>query len=153
MTLRAYDTNGEVFSRTATLDDAGFVSFDNLPTRAGYFYQAELDYGDGRFYAAPMQFPITGTQLISDILPVFETTTNPSAIQISELHIFVQNITENTVTIVEYYLFDNISDRAYIGETGPNNRRRTLKISAPKDAQNLRFDGLGWAAGSSRMAR
>lgn len=143
VTLRAYDTAGEVFSRTATLDEAGQVSFDGLPTRTDYFYQAELDYNNGRFYAAPMQFPMTGTRLISDILPVFETTTDSSTIRINELHIFVQDIAENTITIVEYYLFDNISDRAYIGEIGPNNRRRTLKISAPKDAQNLRFDGLG----------
>lgn len=143
VTLRIYDTSGEVLSRTATLDDAGFVSFDNLPVRANYFYQAELDYSGGRFYAAPAQFPVTGTRLISDVLPVFETTTDASAIRINELHIFVQDMNERTVTIVEYYLFDNASDRAYIGEAGPNDKRRTLRISAPQDAQNLRFDGLG----------
>ncbi|MFC1466628.1 MAG: c-type cytochrome [Candidatus Brachytrichaceae bacterium NZ_4S206] len=143
VTLRIYDTSGEVLSRTATLDEAGFVSFDNLPVRANYFYQAELDYSGGRFYAAPAQFPVTGTRLISDILPVFETTTDASAIRINELHIFVQDMNERTVTIVEYYLFDNASDRAYIGEVGPNDKRRTLRISAPQDAQNLRFDGLG----------
>ncbi|BCX05550.1 MAG: hypothetical protein KatS3mg053_3488 [Candidatus Roseilinea sp.] len=143
VTLRVYDSSGEVLSRTATLDDAGFVSFDNLPVRANYFYQAELDYGGGRFYAAPAQFPITGTRLISDILPVFETTTDASAISINELHVFVQDMDESTVTIVEYYLFDNAGDRAYIGAAGPSDKRRTLKISVPKDAQNLRFDGLG----------
>ncbi len=143
VTLRVYDTSGEVLSRTATLDDAGFVSFDNLPTRPDYFYQAELDYGGGRFYAAPAQFPVTGTQLISDILPVFETTTDAGAISISEMHVFLQDMNEDTVTIVEYYLFDNASDRAYIGDEGPEGRRRTLRISVPEDARNLRFDGLG----------
>ncbi|MDW8351644.1 MAG: c-type cytochrome [Anaerolineae bacterium] len=143
VTLRVYDASGEVLSRTAALDDAGFVSFGNLPVRANYFYQAELDYGGGRFYAAPMQFPATGTRLISDILPVFETTTDASAIRINEWHIFVQDLNEDTATIVEYYLFDNVGSLAYIGEQGPNNRRRTLRISAPQDAQNLRFDGLG----------
>lgn len=143
VTLRIYDMTGEVLSRTATLDDAGFVSFNNLPTRATYFYQAELDYGGGRFYAAPAQFPITGTPLISDILPVFETTTDSSQIRIGEWHIFVQDMSERAVTIVEYYLFDHAGERAYIGEAGPNDRRRTLKISVPPDAQNLRFDGLG----------
>jgi len=143
VTLRVYDTTGEVLSRTATLDDGGFVSFDNLPTRPDYFYQAELDYSGGRFYAAPAQFPITGTRLISDILPVFETTTDAGAISIGEMHMFVQNVGEGTVTMVEYYLFDNAGDRAYIGEAGPAGRRRTLKLSVPQDAQNLRFDGLG----------
>jgi mono/diheme cytochrome c family protein len=143
VTLRAYDTNGEVLSRTAMLDEDGFVTFTNLPTRADYFYQAELDYSGGRFYAPPVQFPITGSQTISNFLPVFETTTDPSAISISEMHVFVQNIAPDTVTIAEFYWFDNAGDRAYIGEDGPDGRRRTLKLSVPEEAQNLRFDGLG----------
>jgi len=143
VTLRAYDTNGEVLSRTAALDAEGFVTFSSLPTRADYFYQAELDYKGGRFYAPPVQFPITGSQVISNFLPVFETTTDPSALSISEMHVFVQNVAPGTVTIVEFYWFDNAGDRAYIGEPGPDGRRRTLKLSVPKEAQNLRFDGLG----------
>ncbi len=143
VTLRAYDTNGEVLLRTAALDAEGFVTFSSLPTRADYFYQAELDYKGGRFYAPPVQFPITGSQVISNFLPVFETTTDPSAISISEMHVFVQNIMPGTVTIVEFYWFDNAGDRAYIGKPGLDGRRHTLKLSAPKEAQNLRFDGLG----------
>lgn len=143
VTLRVYDTAGEVMSRTAMLDAAGLVSFTELPVRPDYFYQAELDYGGGRFYGAPAQFPITGTRSISDILPVFETTTQSNTLTISELHMFVQNVGEGTVTMVEFYLFDNAGDRAFVGEEGPEGRRRTLKISVPKDAQNLRFDGLG----------
>jgi len=143
VTLRAYDTNGEVLSRTAALNSEGFVTFSSLPTRADYFYQAELDYQGGRFYAPPVQFPITGSQVISNFLPVFETTTDPSALSISEMHVFVQNVAPGTVTIVEFYWFDNAGDRAYIGEPGPDGRRRTLKLSVPKEAQNVRFDGLG----------
>jgi hypothetical protein len=143
VTLRAYDTNGEVLSRTTMLDAEGFATFSNLPTRADYFYQAELDYGGGRFYAPPVQFPITGSQAISNFLPVFETTADQSAISISEMHLFVQNVAPGTVTIVEFYWFDNASERAYIGEAGPDGRRRTLKLSVPEEAQNVRFDGLG----------
>jgi mono/diheme cytochrome c family protein len=143
VTLRAYDTNGEVLSRTTMLDAEGFATFRNLPTRADYFYQAELDYGGGRFYAPPVQFPITGSQAISNFLPVFETTADQSAISISEMHLFVQNVAPGTVTIVEFYWFDNASERAYIGEAGPDGRRRTLKLSVPEEAQNVRFDGLG----------
>ncbi len=143
VTLRAYDTNGEVLSRTTTLDAEGLATFSNLPTRADYFYQAELDYGGGRFYAPPVQFPVTGSQAISNFLPVFETTADQSAISISEMHLFVQNVAPGTVTIVEFYWFDNASERAYIGEAGPDGRRHTLKLSVPEEAQNVRFDGLG----------
>jgi mono/diheme cytochrome c family protein len=141
--LRAYDENSEVLSRTANLDAAGVVTFTGLPRADNFFYQAELDYEDGRFYAAPTQLTISGTAVISGVLPAFETTTDPSGISIAEKHFFVQDIGEGTATIVEFSIFNNAGDRAYIGEPGPGGRRYTLKLSAPKDAQNLRFDGLG----------
>jgi mono/diheme cytochrome c family protein len=146
VTLRVYDANGEVFSRTNSLNDQSSITFSSLPRRPDYFYQAELDYGGGRFYASPVQLPVTGTNAISDVLPFFETTTDDSAISIGEMHTFVQNVSEGELTMVDYYLFDNASDRAFIGAPGPEapeGKRRTLKIGVPADARNIRFDGLG----------
>jgi mono/diheme cytochrome c family protein len=140
VTLRVLDVNGEVLSQTAQLDSTGVVTFAQLPTRADYFFQAEVDYLGGRFYGPPMQFPLTVTAPISEVLPVFETTHDASQISIGELHFFVQSINEGTATMVEFYQFDNASDKAFVGE---GQSRRTLKLSLPKDAQNLRFDGLG----------
>ena len=142
MTLRAYDQVAQVLTRTAIVDDAGVATFTELPRRDDYFYQAELDYEDGRFYSPPTQF-ISTTSTISDVLRIYETTTDPKDISITEKHFFVQDINEGTATIVEYYIFENASDRAYIGEDAGDGKRHTLKISVPKDAQNLRFDGLG----------
>jgi mono/diheme cytochrome c family protein len=142
MLLRAYDQTSEVLTRTATVNNAGVAVFDELPRREDYFYQAELDYEDGRFYSVPMQF-ISATTSISEALRIFETTTDPKDISISEKHFFVQDISEGTASIVEYYIFENASDRAYIGEDAGDGRRHTLRLSAPQGAQNLRFDGLG----------
>jgi mono/diheme cytochrome c family protein len=141
--LRTYDDNGEVLSRTAQIDAAGVVTFAGLPRADNFFYQAELDYEGGRFYAAPMQMLISGTAVVSGVLPVFETTTDPKDISIAEKHFFVQDIGEGTATIVEFSVFNNSGDKAFIGEDGPGGKRYTLKLSVPKDAQNLRFDGLG----------
>jgi mono/diheme cytochrome c family protein len=140
VTLRALGENGEVFSRTATIADNGVVSFDNLPQRNDYFYQAELEFKGGRFFGPPTQIPTT-TQVVSDILPVFEPTTDASGITLGNLLFAVQNVSEGELTIVEIYEFELTGDRAYIGEN-----RRTLRISAPKDAKNVRFDGLGFGA-------
>ncbi len=141
VTLRVLDRNGEVLSRTAQIDSAGVVTFTELPTRQDYFFQAEMEYNGGRFYGSPIQFPLTVTAPISDLLPVYETTTDASQISIGEMHFFVQSVNEGTATIVEFYQFDNASDKAFVGD---GKTRRTLKLSAPKDAQNLRFDGLGF---------
>jgi hypothetical protein len=140
--LRVYDQTAEVLTRTAVVDAAGTATFSELPRRDDYFFQAELDYENGRFYGPPMQF-ISPTTTISDALRVFETTTDPKDITISEMHFFVQDISEGTATIVEFYIFNNAADRAFIGEEANEGRRHTLKLSAPANAQNLRFDGLG----------
>jgi mono/diheme cytochrome c family protein len=142
MVLRTYDQTSEVLTRTAVVNDAGVATFTELPRREDFFYQAELDYMGGRFYGPPMQF-ITTTNTISEVLRVYETTTDPKDITISEMHFFLQDVNEGTASIVEFYIFDNASDRAYIGEDAGDGRRHTLKLSTPEGAQNLRFDGLG----------
>lgn len=143
--LRAYDTRGEVFTRTAQLDANGWVTFTALPRRNNYFYQAELDYAGGRFYAPPLQFrtDATATTTLSDVLPIFETTEDESNIRISELHFFVQEVRPTQLTVVEIYQFDNLTDRAFIGKPAGDGKRYTLRLSKPEGATNLRFDGLG----------
>jgi mono/diheme cytochrome c family protein len=135
--LRALDMNGEVFSRTAALNSAGVVTFTDLPQRPDYFYQAELDYAGGRFYGAPTQL-ITTTPVLSDVLPFYETTTSDANIRIANVLFAVQNLTEGELTMVEIYEFDHSGQQAYVGEKG-----RTLRVSVPAGAKNLRFDGLG----------
>jgi mono/diheme cytochrome c family protein len=144
VTLRAYDTQGEVFSRTATLDARGVVTFTQLPRSDGYFYQPDILYNGAKFFAQPRQ--ISGTAVQTGTLPVYEVTTDASAITISEYHYFVQQVGEGVASVVEFYIFDNNSDRAYVDKSSPGGQLRSLKITVPEDASNIRFDGPGIGA-------
>ncbi|MCS7060160.1 MAG: cytochrome c [Anaerolineae bacterium] len=144
VTLRVYNSEGEVFSRTERLDDRGVVTFTDLAVQSDYFYQPEIIYQGARFFAAPVQF--TATRVLTDILPVYDVTTDTNAVTISELHIFVQDVRDGFITLVEFYLFDNLSDRAYVSQPGAAGQTRSVKISVPKEALNLRFDGPGIGA-------
>ena len=141
VTLRVYGPDSEVLSRTAPLDSTGVVTFASLPVQPDYFYQSEVIYQGARFFAAPVQF--TDTRIISNMLPIHEVTTDPGVISISELHVFVQSAGEGMASIVEFYLFDNASDRAYVSQPGQAGQSRSLRVSLPPDATNLRFDGPG----------
>jgi len=141
VTLRVYGPDSEVLSRTASLDDAGVVVFADLPVKPDYFYQPEVIYQGAKFFAAPAQF--TETRAITGVLPVYEVTTDPSVIRISELHFFVQSARDGFITMVEFYLFDNISDRAYVSQGGAAGQTRSVRVSLPADATNLSFDGPG----------
>ncbi len=135
--LRALDRNGEVFSRTALLAGSGVVTFANLPQRDDFFYQAELDYQGGRFYGSPAQLA-PGVTVVSDVLAYYETTNDATTLSIANVLIAVQDMSEGEITVVEVYEFAQNSDRAFVGNNG-----RTLRITTPADATNVRFDGLG----------
>lgn len=149
VTLHIYDTMGEVYSQTAKLNSRGVVTFTGLITADNYFYQASTLYEGARLYAEPAQF--SGTLSISATLPVYEVTTDRSVIHISQFHYFVQGVTDGAVTVVEYYVFDNTSNHAYIDKPGPNGQLRTLQVTVPDAATNLHFEGPGIGDRYSRV--
>lgn len=134
--LHAYENTGEALSRTAKVDTSGYVTFTNLPTERGYFYEPEITLSGARFFGRTAQF--TNTQKITSLIPVFSVTNDANVISISELHYFVNDMSESTMTLVEFYVFDNSSTSAYISAP-----RQSIKISLPPEATNLRFDGPG----------
>jgi len=146
VTLRVYGADSEVLSRTAALDDTGVVTFENLPRQPDYFFQPETVYSGAKFYAMPVQFTNTATSVVTGVLPVYEVTTDPGVISVSELHSFVQGVGEGRITLVDFYLFDNSSDRAFVSKPGPGGQPRSLQVSLPPDATHLRFDGPGLGA-------
>lgn len=138
-TLRAYDVNGEVLTRTAALDAAGVVTFANLPRRPDLFYQPEVLFDGVTFYAAPQQFSITDTQALSGVVALYETTHDASAIRVPESYFFVQDVGEEGVSVVEVYFISNTGEKAFVEKLG-DGRTRSLQLGVPADARNLRFD-------------
>ena len=116
----------------------GFVSFDKLPQRPDYYYQAELLHAGVKFFAPPQQL-FTSTQVVTGLLPVFEVTDRPDAISVPEMYYFVQDVNENGLSVVEVYFFDNKSDKAFV-QTVSSGQNRSLHFSLPEDARNVHFD-------------
>jgi|GEM_PF-1107419 len=139
VTLRAYDTSGEVFSRTQSISANHVVSFVNLPRRADYFYQPEIVFEGVKFYGPAQQFVPTTTVVLTGLVPVFETTSDPGAISVPEMYYFVQDVTEATLSVVEVYFINNASNMAYVRKL-PNGQTHSLHFSLPADARNVRFD-------------
>ena len=139
--LHSYDSTGEVFSRTVQLDGLGVATFASLPADPNLFYQANVLYSGARFYAAPAQF--SSTLELSGTIAVYEVTSDPSVISIGTYHYFVQDVGEGMMNVVEFYIFDNSSDKAYVDKPGADGTLRSIKVNLPDDATNLKFDGPG----------
>lgn len=136
VTLHGYDRTSEVYSRTVPITTTGAVAFEGVPRRADVFYEPEVIYSGGRFYGAAIQ--LTNTVAATLPLQVFDVTSDPAVVSISEWHTFVQGFAEGTMSISEIMVFDNASDKAFSDSSG-----RSLKFALPADATNLQFEGPG----------
>ena len=139
VTLHGYNSASEVVSHSTQLDATGVAVFEGLPRRPEVFYEPEIIYAGGRFFGSTAQ--LTSTRALTQSVDVYDVSTDPGTITISEWHNFIQGFGEGTLTMAEVLVFDNTSARAYSSANG-----RSLRISLPPDATNLRFEGPGLGA-------
>jgi len=72
-----------------------------------------------------------------------DVTEDPSAILITQLHIFMTRV-EDRLQVEEYYLVSNTGDQTYVGVADPETgQRATLTFALPEGAEGLSFDGPG----------
>ncbi|MEE8389171.1 MAG: hypothetical protein V3S14_00020 [Anaerolineae bacterium] len=74
---------------------------------------------------------------------IYETTEDPSAIQIAQMHAFMSMLGDR-LQIGEYLLVSNARDRTYVGKEDPEaGQRSTLSFILPEGAEELSFDDSG----------
>lgn len=75
--------------------------------------------------------------------PGEDVTEDPSAILITQLHIFVTQAGDH-LQVGEYYLVSNMGGQTYVGAEDPQTgQRTTLAFTLPEGAAALSFDGPG----------
>lgn len=118
---------------TSTLNSMGGFVFDQVPLVEGQTYIATLEYQGVAYGSSFVTFDGIGSELQLDI-ETYETTSDPAAISISRMHIIVDFSGEN-LQVSELYIFDNLTDRVYVGPTG-NLSGGTLELPLPEGAVN-----------------
>jgi hypothetical protein len=84
-----------------------------------------------------------GQQALSLPVVIYETTGDPAAIVVAQLHVLLTRV-EDRLQVGEYYLVSNAGDRTYVGvEDQGADRRATLTFTLPDGAAGLGFDGPG----------
>jgi hypothetical protein len=130
ITLYTVTVEGEEFRANATTDEAGRFRFDNLHGEQSY--RLRLEYEDIA-YREEVAFP-QGERVLPIIATIYETTSTDEAIVVNRHHIII-DFAADTLLIQEMHIFNNTTDRIYVGE-----EESTLRFSLPAGATNLRFD-------------
>jgi hypothetical protein len=101
---------------TGTVASGGGFEFQDVALVEGRSYIVTLAYKGVSYGSAFAPYDGIGDSLELD-LEVYEPTDDVSVISVSRMHIFVDFSGDN-LQISELYLFDNLSDRVYVGSTG-----------------------------------
>ena len=142
VTLHIFSGMEETGRYTTTLAADGSFRFDDLATEAGEDFVARVVYQDVAYFSDPGT-PEPGQAELSLPITIYETTEDPVAVLVTQLHIFV-SVTRDRLQIGEHYLVSNEGDRTYVGvEDQETGRRATLTFTLPEGAEELRFDGPG----------
>jgi hypothetical protein len=137
--LHAWDAAGETLMLDGQVDPAGAFRFDEVDMEADWTFAAMLTYNGVTFFSEPA--PVLPDQNeISLPLTVYETTTDTSAVRVSQLHTFLEYV-GGEVTVVEVYVLSNTGDRVVAGGvTLPDGRVATLEFAVPGGANKVSFE-------------
>jgi hypothetical protein len=142
VTLHVFDGVDEVDVQAISVSSDGTFRFEDLALAAGESALVEIVYQDVA-YASDLGVLEAGQDELSLPVTIYETTEDPAAVLIAQVHIFISSV-DDRFQFGEYYLISNMGDRTYVGtEDSRTGRRITLPFTLPAGAEDLSFDGPG----------
>lgn len=132
VTLRVFEGNTEVETKTTKADSAGSYTFDKLSTDHSTLYLVEGRYQDVIYASKPGVFTPNSTETTLD-LNIYETTTKAETVGITQLHYLI-SFASDMVNVVQIFVLGNTGNQTYIGQKG-----QTLSFSLPQNAKNVTF--------------
>jgi mono/diheme cytochrome c family protein len=131
--LRAFEGNALLETITGQADESGNFTFEKLLTDHAVVYMVEGRYRDVPYFSSePSVFAPDQTTTTLN-LNVYETTTNPEQVTVSELH-YLLSFSPEAVNVVQIFVFSNQGDKTYIGQSG-----QTFSFALPQHAQSVAF--------------
>lgn len=117
---------------TVTTDADGRFRVADLATDPDRSYGVQVTY-QGVDYFNQDLVDFSETPVASVTVPVFETTTELTAISVSRNHIII-DFSQDRMRVAELYIVSNLGDRAYVGDGA------TLRFDIPEGVENVTFD-------------
>jgi len=137
--LHGFDQMQVVITETTTLADDGSYQFSEIEMPVGRVFLTTIDY-DGWTYGSEIAEVQEGDQTIELPIEVYETTTDTTGLFADRLHMFFEQLDENTLRVVELFIISNSGNNTVVAtEEGTP----VLNFSLPAEAANLEFqDGI-----------
>ena len=140
--LHVFSGREETKTLTTTLAADGSFRFGGLAPGEAKTFVVRVVYQDVAYVSDLGTFE-PGQRELALPVTIYEATEDRSAIQVTQLHVFVSASGEH-VRIGEYYLVSNTGERTYVGTKAPEaGRRATLSFTLPEGTEGLHFESSG----------
>lgn len=137
VSLRAFTPDlQEATSLETAVDSEGRFSFEVTDADPDWVYMASASQGDFSFSSNPARLE-PGIPQLDMPITVFDTTDDPSAINIDQVHM-IMDFANDFLSISEIYVLSNLEPAVFVGETGvPEDG--TVQLALPSGAENVSF--------------
>ncbi len=133
VTLRVFEGNTEVETKTGWVDSAGNYTFEGLSTDHSTLYVVEGRYKDVTYFSnQPGIFTPDNSETMLN-LNVYETTTSAEDIGIAQFH-YLMSFAPDMLNVVQIFVLGNRGNQAYIGQNG-----QTFSFTLPEKARSVTF--------------
>ncbi|MBN1642651.1 MAG: carboxypeptidase regulatory-like domain-containing protein [Anaerolineae bacterium] len=138
VTLRVFRGMEEQPPRTAVTDAEGRFRFEGLDVGDDWIYLAWVTYADVVYASGPLS--LAAEEPVQQIvLSVYETTTDARIARVGRAHVFVTAAADG-LAVTELYVFENATDRTYVGVDELDGRRWTARFELPAASRDLVLD-------------
>ena len=104
ITLHSFDTNSLVDTLTTTVGTDGRFNFGEVAFVARRQFLVSTVYSDVTYGSEAASFDAQGAPLALT-LPIYETTSDPAALSMTQMHMFVEFLSPTEAAISQVYIF------------------------------------------------
>jgi mono/diheme cytochrome c family protein/cbb3-type cytochrome oxidase subunit 3 len=135
-----HDVPSGSFSEVVTLEAAvgadGRYLFENVEMPEGRAFYVSLDYA-GVEYASDAAFVQDGLETFDLPIQIYETSADPSVLEISQAHILLDFSNPDVVSVIHYLVINNPTERTIVS---PGEGQPVVSFSLPEGFSNLQFE-------------
>ena len=131
VTLHSFDGQNLLGTFTTTLGTDGGFQFSAVPYIPGRQFLATTVYQNVTYASLVGTFDVSSGTL-SMTLPIYDTTTDASALAVDQVHMFLQFNSASVVTVGQLFIFSNHADKTLVA--GSNN---PLAFNLPAGATHV----------------
>ncbi len=133
--LHGFENQSLVITQTVSLDASGTYTFSDIEMPHGRMFFTTLQY-QGVTYGSEVGTVVPDQTSLDLPIMIYDTTQDTSALKLDRLHLFFEQVDQQTMRVAELLIMSNTGNKTIIA---PADSQASFSFSLPKGFENLQF--------------